>query len=68
MKEITIDEAFDKKELNLTLVKKENKDNEKTRKLVLPTNDDENNKWNENSNGNDNSVELNPNKPNESLP
>lgn len=62
MKEITIDEAFDKKELNLTLVKKENKDNEKTRKLVLPTNDDENNKWNENSNGNDNSVEVNPNK------
>ncbi|WP_370831992.1 discoidin domain-containing protein [Clostridium sp.] len=70
LREITIDEAFDKEELNLTLVKKENIDDEKPTEPVPPTDENENNNGNENSNGNnsgngnDNSVEVKPNKPN----
>lgn len=70
LKEITIDEAFDREELNLTLVKNENIDDEKPTEPVPPADDNENNNGNENSNGNtsgngnNNSVEVKPNKPN----
>lgn len=70
LKEITIDEAFDREELNLILVKNENIDDEKPTEPVPPADDNENNNGNENSNGNtsgngnNNSVEVKPNKPN----
>ena len=52
LKEITIDEAFDREELNLILVKNENIDDEKPTEPVPPADDNENNNGNENSNGN----------------